>query len=81
MAIETDTTLLTVAQVAEQLNCSKSLVYNLLASGELRHFVLGNGQGGKRVSPAQLADYLRRKERGDGPKRAPEPPLKHIRSR
>ena len=39
----------TVAQVAERLNCSESFVYGLLASGELRHFVLGRGQGGKRV--------------------------------
>jgi excisionase family DNA binding protein len=36
--------LLTVAQVAERLNCSESFVYGLLAGGELRHFVLGRGE-------------------------------------
>jgi excisionase family DNA binding protein len=66
--------LLTVRQVAERLHCSEGFVYGLLASGRLRHHVLGAGQGGKRVSDDQLTDYLRSTERGgglDSPKPAP----------
>lgn len=62
--------LLTVGEVSERLNASSSFVYQLLASGELRHYVLGRGQGGKRVSEEQLQDYLNRKEQGT--RRGPE---------
>jgi excisionase family DNA binding protein len=60
----TTSVLLTVTEVAKRLNCSESFVYRILASGELRHFTLGRGQGGKRVSEEHLQEYLAEKEKG-----------------
>ena len=65
--------LMTVEEVAERLNASTSFVYQLLATGELRHFVLGKKQGGKRVSEEQLQDYLHSRERG-GPRAKAQTP-------
>jgi excisionase family DNA binding protein len=59
--------LMTVQEVAERLKTSTSFVYDLMASGELRHFVLGRGQGGKRVSEEQLQAYLASHEKGGLP--------------
>jgi len=67
--------LMTVKDVADRLNCSESFVYNLLASGALRHYRLGKGQGGKRVSEEQLQDYLSAQEEGGGRRAAPKPPV------
>jgi hypothetical protein len=53
--------LLTVKQVAERLNCSEGFVY---------------GQGGKRVSEAQVDEYLRSMERGG---LEPEHPPEYLR--
>lgn len=50
--------LLTVKQVAQRLNISPSFVYELLKSGRLKHYRLGKGQGGLRISEKQLAAYL-----------------------
>ena len=61
------TPLLSVKAVAERLNASESFVRHLLASGRMRHYVLGRGQGGKRVSEEQLAEYLAATERGGAP--------------
>jgi len=77
-------TFLTVAQVAERLSCSETFVYGLLSSGRLRHYVLGRGQGGKRVSEEQLQDYLQGREKGGQAPPAPAAPkrtpvkLKHL---
>lgn len=54
--------LMTVIEVAEQMKASSSFVYNLLSSGELRHYRLG--KAGIRVSPEQLQAYLDARERG-----------------
>ncbi len=62
--------LLKVNTVAERLNCSESFVYQILASGELQHYRLGRGQGGIRVSEAQIAAFLEGRERGDRAKPA-----------
>jgi excisionase family DNA binding protein len=68
MADTLEKQLLTVADVAERLKCSGSFVYGLLKSGEMKHYVLGKGQGGVRISEEQLQDYLKRRERGgEGP--------------
>lgn len=58
------TFLMTVAEVAKRLQCSESFVYQLLSSGELKHYGLGQGQGGKRISEEQLEEYLASRERG-----------------
>jgi excisionase family DNA binding protein len=78
--------LLTVRQVAERLNCSESFVRRLIASGRLKHHVLGAVHGGKRISELQLAEYLRATERGGMEKRRstptkrakPDLALKHL---
>ena len=67
---------MTVQEVADRLQASTSFVYDLMASGELRHFVLGRGQGGKRVSEEQLQAYLAGREKG-----GPTPPLGSQRPR
>jgi excisionase family DNA binding protein len=68
------TAMLTVKDVAGRLNCSESFVYELLASGELKHFRLGKGQGGKRVSEEQLQEYLLTREHGGEGRPQPAPP-------
>jgi excisionase family DNA binding protein len=74
--------LLKVPEVAGRLNCSESFVYQAIASGELRHYRLGKGQGGIRVSEEQIGEYLAPREKGGGAK-APKlaqrsRPLKHL---
>jgi len=56
--------LLKIWEVAERLSCSESFVYNAIADGSLKHFRLGQGQGGIRISEEQLAAYLADRERG-----------------
>jgi excisionase family DNA binding protein len=56
--------LLKIWEVAERLNASPSFVYAAIGDGSLKHYRLGNGQGGLRVSEEQLQEYLRRKEEG-----------------
>lgn len=58
--------MMTVAEVAERLKVSESFVYARMKDGSLKHFVLGHGQGGKRVSEEQLQEYLSQRERGGG---------------
>jgi excisionase family DNA binding protein len=59
--------MMTVADVAERLKVSESFVYARMADGSLRHFVLGQGKGGKHVSEEQLQAYLASRERGGEP--------------
>jgi len=74
--------LLKIADVALRLKASESFVYARIADGSLKHYRLGNGQGGIRVSEEQLAAYLADRERGGGSD--PPPPaakpvkLKHL---
>ncbi len=78
--------MLKIQEVAKQLNCSESLVRNLIGSGRLRCYRLGKGQGAIRVSAEQLADFLDTAEDGtdSGEEQAPSlpapqpPPLKHL---
>lgn len=55
--------LLTVGAVARRLGLSDSFVYGAIAAGRLRHHRFGRGQGGIRVSEAQLAAFLAATER------------------
>jgi excisionase family DNA binding protein len=66
--------LLLVPEVAARLRCSASNVYALVAQGRLKHFRVGAGRGGIRVSEEHLAAYLTSREEGGGePVRAPAP--------
>ena len=72
----------TVSQIAQRLQTSEAFVYARLADGSLRHFRLGSGQGGIRISEEQLQEFLDSRERGGQP-RAPAPKvrppkLKHL---
>ncbi len=69
---DTNPELMTVEDVARRLNVSDSFVYGSIADGRLKHHRLGKGQGGIRVSEAQLAAFLRLTERG-GEEIPPEP--------
>lgn len=50
--------LMKISVVAWRLSTSESFVYGLIADGRLKHFRLGKGQGGLRVSEEQLQEYL-----------------------
>ena len=70
--------MLTVADVAKKLCCSRSLIYALVGSGRLPHHRLGLGRGTIRVTEAQLEAFLE----GTAVTPAPSQPeeLRHIRS-
>jgi len=78
--------LLTVKDLAERLAVSESFVYARIADGSLKHYRLGKGQGGIRVSEEQLQEYLKEREEGGGPAPKPNaavlnqapPALKHL---
>ncbi len=79
-----DPNLMTAADVARRLNASDAFVYGAIAAGRLKHHRLGRGQGGIRVSEEQLADFLRRTERGGEEASVPPPrvtpqPNRHLR--
>jgi excisionase family DNA binding protein len=74
--------LMRVADVARRLNTSESFVYGLLADGRLKHYVLGKGQGAKRVSEAQLSEYLAAVEKcGCPPQHVAPPTSSRLRGR
>jgi excisionase family DNA binding protein len=74
-------TMYKVAEVAARLKCSPSFVYEVIANGELQHYRLGKGQGGIRVSEAQLEQFLEGRERGTDPTLRPNKPAKRFRPR
>jgi excisionase family DNA binding protein len=51
--------LLTVSDVAEVLNVSESLLYQMLDAGKLPHLRIGNGRGVIRFDPADIVAYLK----------------------
>jgi hypothetical protein len=69
--------LLKVEDVAARLNCSTSFVYSILGK-ELKHYRLGKGQCGIRVSDEQLQDYLEGKEKGSDQPAPAAPRLKKF---
>ena len=50
--------LLTVAQVCQRLNMSKSFIYQEVSSGRLEHYQMGRRLSRIRVSERQLSEYL-----------------------
>lgn len=70
--------LLTVAETAERLRCSRALVYQLCERGRLPHHRLGVGRGTIRVSEGDLEMFLEQ-NRVEAPSPEPRMPLKHIR--
>jgi excisionase family DNA binding protein len=75
--------LLKVRDVAEQLNCSISTVYQLVELGELGSFQIGARRGGIRISDEQIKEYLTRCQRSvvAGKGSHGQTHLKHIRVR
>lgn len=73
-------TLFKVPAVAKQLNCSESFVYEVIADGRLKHHRFGKGQGGIRVSDAQIAAFLADTERCGHPAAAAPaaPKYRHL---
>ena len=71
-----------VREAAAKINASPSFVYSAIRDGRLRCYRIGKGQGGIRVSEAQLQAFLQATEKnGDSvpPKPAPRPiKLKHL---
>lgn len=56
--------LFTVKEASEALSCSGSFLYARIADGSLKHYRLGKGQGGIRVSDEQLQEFLKEREKG-----------------
>jgi excisionase family DNA binding protein len=74
--------LLTVADVADWLSVSASLVYQIVDSGKLPVYRIGNGRGAIRFRPEDIDSYLNacRTEKSAPPTtRNIHPRLKHIR--
>lgn len=71
--------LMTVADVAEILSVSESLVYELLKQGELPYVPVGTSKA-YRFDPEDITSYIRRRKvQNEGRKpTAPRPRLKHI---
>jgi len=71
--------LLTVANVAEILSISKSLVYGLVDKGEMPYIAVGQSKA-IRFAPEDIEAFIRsRKVQNEGSKpNAPRPRLKHI---
>lgn len=72
---------LTVQDIAERLNISKTCVYSLIAGQGLPHVRVGVGRGTIRVREEDLTTWLeqRLKEKGEKPSPVLRPKLKHIR--
>lgn len=50
--------LMTVTDVARRTKMSDSFVYGAIGDGRLKHYRLGKGQGGIRISEEQLQSFL-----------------------
>jgi excisionase family DNA binding protein len=72
--------LLTVAEVGDWLKVSPSLIYQLVESGKIVVYRIGNGRGAIRFRPEDIEDYLDscRIEKNAPPTRKTRPRLKHI---
>jgi excisionase family DNA binding protein len=75
---------LTVADVADRLQVSRSTIYFLVERGKLAHHRVGRGRGTIRFSEADVEDYLqscrREREAGEAPT-APAVDLRNIKYR
>lgn len=65
-----------VREVAARLEISSSLVYQLIATGKLRCYRIGNGRGVVRVTEEQLQEYLKAAEPAPA-----QPPKNRVRLR
>lgn len=72
--------LMTVTDVAARLKVSPSLVYQMVESGKLVVYRIGNGRGAIRFRPEDIEAYLEscRIEKIAPPARKTRPRLKHI---
>jgi len=72
--------LITVTDVAARLKVSPSLVYQMVESGKLVVYRIGNGRGAIRFRPEDVEAYLEscRIEKIAPPARKNRPRLKHI---
>ena len=72
--------LMTVSEVAERLNVSTSLVYQLVESGKLPVCRIGNGRGAIRFRPQDIDQFIDAclTEKTSPSARRPKPRLKHI---
>lgn len=68
--------LLTISDLVARTKLSASFWYQAIADGRLRHFRLGKGQGGIRVSEGQLTAFLEAQERGGAS--VPNRKIKHA---
>jgi excisionase family DNA binding protein len=74
--------LMTVADVAGWLSVSNSLVYQLVESGKLPIYRIGNRRGAIRFRPEDIEAYLKACRSENAPPKATRkirPRLKHIR--
>jgi excisionase family DNA binding protein len=75
---------MTVRQAADRLEVSTTLIYQLVASGKLRCYRVGNGRGVIRIDETHIEAFLRESQEEPRPCPAPSPPpaklpkLKHI---
>jgi excisionase family DNA binding protein len=69
--------MMTVTQVAEQLQVSKSIVYALIEARQLRCHRIGLGRGTIRVSEADLAAYLGQSRAQEKPRLSARP-INHL---
>lgn len=77
-----DVNLLTVKDVAERLSVSSSLIYQLVESGKLSVYRIGNGRGAIRFCPEDVQTYLdscRSEKLPPTSNRKVRPQLKHLR--
>ncbi len=70
--------MLTVAETAERLRCSRALIYQLCERGRLPHHRLGVGRGTIRVLEGDLELFLKQ-NRVEAPPAETRMPLKHLR--
>ena len=72
--------LMTVSEVAERLNVSTSLVYQLVESGKLPVCRIGNGRGAIRFRPQDIDQFIDAclTEKTSPSARRQKPRLKHI---
>ncbi len=76
--------LLSVTEVAKWLNVSSSLVYQLVDTGKLIVYRIGNGRGTIRFLQSDVEEYLKTCRKGAHQSRfkpTTRPKLKHIRRR
>lgn len=75
---------MTVKQAAARMEVSPGTVYQLIASGRLRCYRIGNGRGVIRIAEEHVQEYLKSAEERQKPSPScsaprPLPFLKHLR--